>query len=344
MRYLTEDLYKRMQFFPMFCEEKSFQDFVSDYIEPVDDFLFDGMQHYKEDMQRLLPDNLKMKIFDSNGNFRELVLDEELYGEILQYRRNFNLEYENIWQILKSEREKVKSSSKEAIKKLTNLHMHDQQVTEIRKVNNKIFVELEEKEWGMVTLTFTDLEKFEIKGDLNPKWWLYEEIFLIEDNKYEFNVLFDNGEFSVIFSDFEIICEHKKYLNKVLAKYTPEKIDEKIEEMMRATQNTETGIISNDEILGIKELCFGDRGLIQEILMCVAEKRNFGDSKNLSQFENDISLLGEFIYNLLYDTINQQKGHIKGGFHTCNKLSKVKRGLGWITGVNKTSRNIKILC
>ena len=110
-----------------------------------------------------------------------------------------------------------------------------------------------------------------------------------------------------MFNDFEIVCEYKQYLNNIVSKYTAEKIDEKIEDIIRATQNTETGIISNDEILRIKELCFGDREIIQEILMCVAEKRNFGGSKNLSRFENDISLIGEFIYSLLYDTIHPQK-------------------------------------
>lgn len=225
--------------------------------------------------------------------------------------------------LLDLEIENVKIHSKNSIKTLIKLHMHDQYI-KIRNMGSKVFLVLEDKPWGNVTLIFKNVEKFENSIVSYPRAWLYEEIFIIEPDKYEINVLFDEGEISVVFTDFEIEAKVKDCISNVLSKYTDEQIETKMKEIKDFLAQMLENSSENDE-LNKKESLFGEREQFISISGCINEKKHFVGEGGLTCFEKDIALISIFIDSLIFGIFEPEKGHTKAGFQNLKRFSKTKR-------------------
>ena len=93
MKYLTEDLYKKMQLFQLPLQDGfTFEDLEELFEIDVHEFLMQEILARDEWYKKYLPEALHNRIFDKNGVVCFLELDEELLELILQYRSVVALE------------------------------------------------------------------------------------------------------------------------------------------------------------------------------------------------------------------------------------------------------------
>lgn len=98
-----------------------------------------------------------------------------------------------------------KGNHSDSVKRLASLNMSGLYLKGIIASNNKIELVFEN-----VSLEFSSVNKLDIKNykekDLIGKSAtkvIHEELFLNEDNTYEYNILFTEGELSIVFTDMK---------------------------------------------------------------------------------------------------------------------------------------------
>jgi len=330
MRYLTRDMERKMQFFGIAFESIDLHSLIEEWgnsEHPLDVYkvYYENIEEHKEDMLKLLPKDLKNKIFNNDGSIKKDVLNDELYRELVAYKKDFSNEWEKACLTVVEEEKKVSKTLPKSIKGLKKLHMHDERVTAIYfKENNKLIIELEEHIWGKPLLIFKGVEKAEILNELYPAWWIYNELFGLENGKYEFNVLFNQGEVSIVFTDFEICTKTKKYLLNIIEDFSPEAIKIKLDEFVKES-NERDGSAPNEETISyLTNELFGDAGFFQNVSQCIGYKAHFAGINSLNKIEKEIDLINEFISNLIYDSVSAKSGFSKGGFHKIETYPKWK--------------------
>lgn len=330
MRYLTRDMQMKMQFFGIAFEGTDLHSLInkwgsSEYSLDVYEIYYNNIEENKDAMLRLLPKDLKNKIFNSDGSIKKDALNDELYRELVAYKKEFSNEWEKSCFKVVEEEKRIRKTLPKSIKKLKNLHMHDESVAAIYfEDNNKFVVELEERIWGKPLLIFKGVEKADILNELYPAWWLYDELFGLESGKYEFNVLFNQGEISIVFTDFEIHTKIKKYLSNINEDFSPESVKIKLDEVVNQFIERDGNIPNEETISFLTNELLGDTGFFQKVSECIGYKEHFVGRNSLNKVEKDISLLNEFLSDLIYDSVSTKSGFRNGGFHNIETYPKSK--------------------
>jgi hypothetical protein len=330
MRYFTRDIYKRMQFFGIAHENIDLDTLHKEWTDsehPLDvyEIFYREVEYQKEDMLRLLPKALKDKIYNFDSSIKKDALNEDLYRELVEYRRSFSKDWEEACEIVWSQRKKLQKKMPVSIKKLDKLSMHDEKVTSIYSGGeNTVVVELEERTWGRPQLIFKGVEKADILVDRYPTWWLYEELFSADNGTYELNALFEEGEISIIFSDFEIKVQTKKYLAEVIEECSPHRIKARIDENIKISLEDGGNPPCEEAISNMIKMLSSDEEIFNKVSGNIGHKQHFAGRKSLSRAEKDISLFSEFITNLIYSTVSRKHGFKNGGFENIKAFSKSK--------------------
>lgn len=326
MRYLTRDMQTKMQFFSIAFEKMDLQSLIEEWSNsehPIDvyEMFYKDIEHYREDMLRLLPEVLKNKIFNSDGSPKADILNEELYRDMVEYKKGFRSEWKNAWRAVADEMKRIEKTLPESIGNFTKLYLHDEGVTAIYfKGDNKLVIELEEKIWGKPLLIFKGVEKAEILNEIYPSWWLYDELFGLDDGKYELNALLSEGEISIVFTDFEIKTSTKDYLKNVIEEFSPEGAKKKIEEAIKRHEQIDGKYPSEETISYIAHLNTSDEEFFHEVSKYIDEKEHFAGRNSLNKMEIDISLLNRFITKLLWASAGPS-GFTPGGFQNIEAFS-----------------------
>jgi hypothetical protein len=328
MRYLTRDMQMKMQFFGIAFEGIDLHSLIeeecnSEYPLDVYGIYYNDIEENKQNMRRLLPNDLKNKIFNSDGSTKKDALNDELYRDLVAYKKEFSNEWEKLCLTVVEEEKKIRKTLPKSIKKLIKLYMHDESVTSIYfEDNNKLVVELDERIWGKPILIFKGVEKAEILTELYPACWIYDELFGLENGKYEFNVLFNQGEISIIFTDFEIHTKIKKYLSKIIEEFSSEAINIKLDEVVKLSIERDGNHPNDETISFLTNVLLSDIGFFQKVSECIGYKERFAGRTSLNKVEKEISLLNEFISNLIYDSVSAKSGFRNGGFHNIETFTK----------------------
>ena len=319
-----------MQFFGIAFNNMDLQSLIKEWTNSefqldVYKMFYEDIERKKDDMLRLLPENLKNKIFDNEGNIKKNILSDDLYIEMVKYKEMFHHEWNKACQSVNDENKRIETTLPKSIKKLAELMMHDEEVVSIYlQNNNELVVELKERSWGKRLLVFKGIEKADIPNDVYPTWWLYDELFRVDNNKYEFNVLFSNGEFSITFDNFDIVIQTQKYIYKIIEKFSQEAVETKVDEIIKESIEKDGDKVQENTTSSFINSTFDGREFFHAVSSCVSEKKHFAGSGSLNEMEQNILLLGNVIMNLIYDLLNPELGLIAGGIHKLATFPKVK--------------------
>ena len=330
MRYLTRDLEKKMQFFSIAHKGMTLQSLAYRWSNsecPLDvfDVFYRDIEVYKSDMLRLLPEELKRKLFNDNGSIKRKSLNDELYQELVGYKRNFMKEWEEACNALSEERKTIEKAMHKSIKRLAELPMHDEHVTSIHLENETtLIIELEEHVWGQTRLIFSGVERVAIPCIIYPICWLYEELIGAESGLYELNVLFNEGETSIVFSDFRIEVETKKYITGIIDEFSTIEAMKKIDEFTRNFIRITGHAPGEEDMSLVRRMASSDNELFTRIASCIGHKKNFVGEDNLSNYEENILLLYTFICDLIYDSVDFEYGYRRGGIDNIEAYPKTK--------------------
>jgi hypothetical protein len=292
MRYLTRDRVRKMQFFGIAFEDMDLESLKKEWGNceyPLDvyEVFYREVEEHKEDMTKLLPESLKNKIFNEKGDVRKDSLNEGLYKELVVYNQEAKTEWEKACRAVHDEEKRIRRNLSEPIKKLIKLNMHDEKAASISLEGEKLIIELENHSWGKPLLIFKGVGKPHILIEAYPAWWLYNELFKLDNGKYEYNILFEQGEASIVFEDFEIQAKTKQFLSGIIDDFSPE-------------------------------------AFFREVSNCIGEKERFAGRNSLSKLEKEIALLNEFLTSLIYDSISPKFGFEEGGFKVIEAFPKYK--------------------
>jgi hypothetical protein len=203
--------------------------------------------------------------------------------------------------------------------------MHDEQILAIYYENDTtLILELEDYVWGQPKLVFSGVESCEIKCDSYPTWWLYEELIGVEKGKYELNVMFSEGEMSIVFSDFRIETKTKKYLPSIFEEFSPAGIAKKLDEYTKNSLQISGAYPTEESISFIKEMISGDNQFFEIVAQCIFKKKHFAGEDSLSEIEKDIAILHLFISDLVYDAVGLEFGIRRGGINNIEAYSQSK--------------------
>lgn len=209
MKYLTEDLYKKMQLFQLPLQDGfTFEDLEELFEIDAQDFILQELLARDEWYHKYLPEPLHSRLFDKNGEVSFQELDDELLDLIRQYRSDVEFQWSKASAKAKQDRQQVKKTALPELRKYLDLNLADSELRTISGIDTKEVILEVYPHWDLgkkLLLQFTG-----VKGSWATKmhpddadWWLADEIFADEEreNAYQFHMMFGNAE-SVGFVQF----------------------------------------------------------------------------------------------------------------------------------------------
>lgn len=209
MKYLTEDLYKKMQLFQLPLQDGfTFEDLEELFEIDAQDFILQELLARDEWYHKYLPEPLHSRLFDKNGEVSFQELDDELLDLIRQYRSDVEFQWSKASAKAKQDRQQVKKTALPELRKYLDLNLADSELRTISGIDTKEVILEVYPHWDLgkkLLLQFTG-----VKGSWATKmhpddadWWLVDEIFADEEreNAYQFHMMFGNAE-SVGFVQF----------------------------------------------------------------------------------------------------------------------------------------------
>ncbi len=209
MKYLTEDLYKKMQLFQLPLQDGfTFEDLEELFEIDAQDFILQELLARDEWYYKYLPEPLRNRLFDKKGEVSFQELDDELLDLIRQYRSDVEFQWAKASAKAKQARQQVKKTALPELRKFLDMDMTDSELRTISGIDTKEVILEVYPHWDLgkkLLLQFTG-----VKGSWATKmhpddadWWLADEIFADEEreNAYQFHMMFGNSE-SVGFVQF----------------------------------------------------------------------------------------------------------------------------------------------
>ena len=94
MKYLTEDLYKKMQLFQLPLQDGfTFEDLEELFEIDVHEFLMQELMAHDQWYDKYLPEELHSRLFDKKGEISFQELDDDLLDMIRQFRSSVEFEW-----------------------------------------------------------------------------------------------------------------------------------------------------------------------------------------------------------------------------------------------------------
>lgn len=202
MKYLTEDLYKKMQLFQLPLQDGfTFADLEELFEIDVHEFLMQELMARDEWYDKYLPEPLHSRLFDPKGEISFQELDDTLLDLIRAYRSETEFAWAKASAKAKQARQQVRKTAAPELRKLLDLDLTESEVRTIKGIDTREVVLEVYPQWDLgkkLLLQFTGV-KGGWANKLHPDdadWWLADEIFADEEREdtYQFHMMFGNAE------------------------------------------------------------------------------------------------------------------------------------------------------
>ena len=202
MKYLTEDLYKKMQLFQLPLQDGfTFEDLEELFEIDVHEFLMQELMAHDQWYDEYLPEELHSRLFDKKGEISFQELDDTLLDLIRQFRSRVEFEWSKASAKAKQNRQQVRKTASPELRKLLDMTLAESEVRTIRGIDSKEVTLEVYPQWdlGKKLLIVFGGVKGGWASKLHPDdadWWLADEIFADEEreNAYQFHMMFGNSE------------------------------------------------------------------------------------------------------------------------------------------------------
>ena len=202
MKYLTEDLYKKMQLFQLPLQDGfSFEDLEELFEIDVHEFLMQELMAHDQWYDQYLPEELHSRLFDKKGEISFQELDDDLLDMIRNFRSSVEFEWSKASAKAKQNKQQVKKTASLELRKLLDMTLAESEVRTIRGIDSKEVTLEVYPQWdlGKKLLIVFGGVKGGWASQLHPDdadWWLADEIFADEEreNAYQFHMMFGNSE------------------------------------------------------------------------------------------------------------------------------------------------------
>lgn len=216
MRYLTDELYKKMQMFPLPVDEEiAIADLIEEGID-LDDFFLQELLAKDDWYVKYTPKRLKDLLFDAQGEIIFTTLTEEIITLAREFRERVEDEWAeaNAW--VEANRAQVALLADEEMKRFLALDLADSAIRSVKGLDTReVTIELL-KGWThseLVTLRFHNVRESWM-GRMHyedANWWLCDEISIDENGRYQLFALFDNadtiGQLQLVFENISVTIE-----------------------------------------------------------------------------------------------------------------------------------------
>ena len=202
MKYLTEDLYKKMQLFQLPLQDGfSFEDLEELFEIDVHEFLMQELMAHDQWYDQYLPAELHSRLFDKKGEISFQELDDDLLDMIRNFRSSVEFEWSKASAKAKQNKQQVKKTASLELRKLLDMTLAESEVRTIRGIDSKEVTLEVYPQWDLskkLLIVFGGV-KGGWASQLHPDdadWWLADEIFADEEreNAYQFHMMFGNAE------------------------------------------------------------------------------------------------------------------------------------------------------
>lgn len=202
MKYLTEDLYKKMQLFQLPLQDGfTFEDLEELFEIDVHEFLMQELMAHDQWYDQYLPAELHSRLFDKKGEISFQELDDDLLDMIRNFRSSVEFEWSKASAKAKQNKQQVKKTASLELRKLLDLTLAESEVRTIRGIDSKEVTLEVYPQWDLskkLLIVFGGV-KGGWASQLHPDdadWWLADEIFADEEreNAYQFHMMFGNSE------------------------------------------------------------------------------------------------------------------------------------------------------
>ena len=202
MKYLTEDLYKKMQLFQLPLQDGfTFEDLEELFEIDVHEFLMQELMAHDQWYDQYLPEELHSRLFDKKGEISFQELDDDLLDMIRNFRSSVEFEWSKASAKAKQNKQQVKKTASLELRKLLDMTLAESEVRTIRGIDSKEVTLEVYPQWdlGKKLLIVFGGVKGGWASQLHPDdadWWLADEIFADEEreNAYQFHMMFGNSE------------------------------------------------------------------------------------------------------------------------------------------------------
>ena len=202
MKYLTEDLYKKMQLFQLPLQDGfTFEDLEELFEIDVHEFLMQELMAHDQWYDQYLPEELHSRLFDKKGEISFQELDDGLLDMIRNFRSSVEFEWSKASAKAKQNKQQVKKTASLELRKLLDMTLAESEVRTIRGIDSKEVTLEVYPQWdlGKKLLIVFGGVKGGWASQLHPDdadWWLADEIFADEEreNAYQFHMMFGNAE------------------------------------------------------------------------------------------------------------------------------------------------------
>ena len=202
MKYLTEDLYKKMQLFQLPLQDGfTFEDLEELFEIDVHEFLMQELMAHDQWYDQYLPAELHSRLFDKKGEISFQELDDDLLDMIRNFRSSVEFEWSKASAKAKQNKQQVKKTASLELRKLLDMTLAESEVRTIRGIDSKEVTLEVYPQWdlGKKLLIVFGGVKGGWASQLHPDdadWWLADEIFADEEreNAYQFHMMFGNAE------------------------------------------------------------------------------------------------------------------------------------------------------
>ncbi|RCX16925.1 uncharacterized protein DUF4085 [Anaerobacterium chartisolvens] len=207
MKYYTREMYEKDQVMDWLLMDKTiFSDLERYYVENGIDF---NVKHEETNklLLKYLPEHLRDKIYSIKDAIYldkyDALFRPYLVDELEKWKNDIKQECISNSQAYSKYLNSIAMLLPDGVQTLIKTSLHDAQLIEINKpTENTIAFELDGSNCcppqGRYIMLFSDVNFFHMTQDILPKWWIYEEIELINEDCFRMGILFDNGECELI--------------------------------------------------------------------------------------------------------------------------------------------------
>ena len=202
MKYLTEDLYKKMQLFQLPLQDGfTFEDLEELFEIDVHEFLMQELMAHDQWYDQYLPAELHSRLFDKKGEISFQELDDDLLDMIRNFRSSVEFEWSKASAKAKQNKQQVKKTASLELRKILDMTLAESEVRTIRGIDSKEVTLEVYPQWDLskkLLIVFGGV-KGGWASQLHPDdadWWLADEIFADDEreNAYQFHMMFGNSE------------------------------------------------------------------------------------------------------------------------------------------------------
>lgn len=215
MKYFTKEMYEEMQVRGNLGYYESKEDLEQDrnwYVNQGRDFYEESLQRFKmilPFMLKYLPENLLKYVYDKSimdCNLPEPAMQEEL----TVWKQQWDLKWKRICEEYQKYYDSIYSRLKGDVRKLDKeFRIHDARILDVTSRESRTEIVIKTVEDKQFNLIFSGVRNFEYKSGFISNVCLYMEIYLIDEEIFEIQILLDNGmntnEIKIKANDLKIV-------------------------------------------------------------------------------------------------------------------------------------------